>query len=296
MLTTGSASFASRLQFSERAELLRLGDDEPGVRAYAWRTGVPRAAVVLIHGMQSHAQWFADAAEVLVDRGLTVYALDRRGSGSSPAVRGDVQRYTDWYDEVATLVSQARLEYPTCPVHLVGHCFGANIALGSALRRRLDVASIVMLTPGLYVRPDYTAWEKLRIALAALMAPQARFRVPQDDDLFSRDPDVLAWIRADTLGARTVTARCLFQTRNMLKDLRRGLGELPVPVLVLEATRDRLSHNQRNRVLLDRVLGERCRWESFDAEHFLLAEPCCEQVIDAIVRWATQAEQQEAPC
>jgi hypothetical protein len=68
-----------------------------------------------------------------------------------------------------------------------------------------------MLTPGLYVLPDYRASEKLRILTCGLLAGGTRFRVPQDDEMFTRDAEVLAWIREDALGARTVTARCLLQ-------------------------------------------------------------------------------------
>ena len=108
-----------------------------------------------------------------------MYALDRRGSGSSRGVRGDVGRYGDWLDEVAAVVVQARADNPDCPVHLVGHCFGANVALAGVLQRGLAVQSIVMLTPGLYVQPDYTVWEKARIALAGLLAPDTRSACPR---------------------------------------------------------------------------------------------------------------------
>jgi alpha-beta hydrolase superfamily lysophospholipase len=289
-----ATSVADRFRFTDRAEPLCLGATEPRVYGYTWRPPAPRATLVLLHGLQSHAGWFADAAETLLDGGLAVYALDRRGSGSSRGVRGDVGRYVDWLDEVATIVEQARADFPASPVHLVGHCFGANVALGCVLIRGLVVHSIVMLTPGLYVQPDYSAWEKARIVLSGLGAPDTRFRVPQDDDLFTRDPDVLAWIQQDALGARTVTARCLWQVNAMLGALRRDVGQVRVPVLVLEAARDRLSDNTRNRALLTRALGDRCRWQTFDAEHFLLAEPCREQVIDALVRWAT--EEANPPC
>jgi alpha-beta hydrolase superfamily lysophospholipase len=289
-----ATSVADRFRFTDRAEPLCLGASEPRVYGYAWRPPAPRATLVLLHGLQSHAGWFADAAETLVGGGLAVYALDRRGSGSSRGVRGDVGRYGDWLDEVTTVVEQARADYPASPVHLVGHCFGANVALGCVLIRGLAVQSIVMLTPGLYVQPDYSAWEKARIVLSGLVAPDTRFRVPQDDDLFTRDPAVLAWIQQDALGARTVTARCLWQVNAMLGALRRDVARVPVPVLVLEAARDRLSDNARNRALLTRALGDRCRWQTFDAEHFLLAEPCREQVIDALSRWAT--EEANPPC
>jgi lysophospholipase len=239
-----------------------------------------------LHGLQSHAQWFAEAAELLCDRGFAVYALDRRGSGSSPAPRGDIHRYADWFEEVGSLLDHVRVQHPDVPIHLVGHCFGGAIALGGALRYPEHVSSLVMLTPGLYVLPDYGVAEKVRILACGLLAAGTHFRVPQDDDMFSRDPEVVAWIREDALGARTVTARCLLQTARMMSWLRRHVGELHVPLLVVEATRDRIADNRRNRVLLDRALGGRWERRTLDAEHLLVAEPCRDALLDSLAGWA----------
>lgn len=257
---------------------------------FVWRpASPPSATLVLVHGLQSHAGWFLDAGPRLAARGLAVYAPDRRGSGAyTSAPRGDIVDHRQWFIDLEQVIRQAQAEYPLSALHLVGHCFGANLALGCALRKSPDIhiRSLVMLTPGLYVLPGYGLFEKLRIGLAGVVAPETRFRVPQEDALFSRDPAVLAWIGADTLGARSLTARCLLQVDRMLRDLRNGVGNLDVPLLVLEASRDRLSDNTRNRRLLETRFGERCRWMSLDAEHFLLAEPCRDQVIDALVHWA----------
>ncbi|MHB8575185.1 MAG: alpha/beta fold hydrolase [Dehalococcoidia bacterium] len=285
-----SPSRPSRFEFGERAEPLRAGDGAPYACGYAWRHTAPAASLVLIHGLQSHAQWFAGAADELVARGLAVYALDRRGSGSSPGIRGDIARYQAWLDEVGAIVTVARAEHPDAPVHLIGHCFGANLAIGYALQQPSAVASVVLLTPGFYVIPDYTLLEKLGIGLFGLLRRQARFRVPQDDELFTRDPEVLAWIQADALGAKTLTARCLLQINSMLRRLRRDAARLQVPLLVLEAKRDRISDNRRNRALIEAARGERCRWVSYDAEHFLLAEPCRDRVIEDLASWVTSQE------
>jgi len=241
----------------------------------------PTGVAILIHGLQSHAGWFLDAGERLAARGLAVYAPDRRGSGRSAAPRGDVHDFHTWYSDLASIIHRATADYASTPVHVIGHCFGANIALGAALTGRVAVDSIVMLAPGLYVLPEYSAWDKLRIGLSSVMAPDTTFRVPQDDTLFSRDPEVLAWIGRDTLGARRVTARTLVQINRMMGEIRSELPRLNLPTLVLEAARDRLSDNRRNRA----TLRDPCAWKTFDAEHFLLAEPCADQVIDAIVQW-----------
>src|SRR5437867_294599 len=157
-------------------------------------------------------------------------ALDagRHGSGSSPGRRGDIDRYSQWFDEVEAMVGLAGTEHPGVPIHLVGHCFGANVALGYALREPARLRSLVMLTPGLSITPGYRVREKLQILVAAWLAPERRFRVPQDDELFTGDAEVLDWIRGDTLGARTLTARCLWQINRMRWHLRRQVGGLAV--------------------------------------------------------------------
>jgi len=284
----------SRFRFSERAQPLTLDDRSPAICGYAWVHPSPRATLVLLHGLQSHAQWFAEAADRLLDRGLSVYALERSGSGSSSGRSGDIDRYRSWFDEAGRLVDHARACQPDVPVHLLGHCFGANVALGAALERPGDVASLIMLTPGFHIIPDYTPAEKVRIGVAALVSPQRRFRVPQDDGLFTRDPDVLAWIEADGLGSKTLSARCLLQTGRMVTSLRRRLGELAVPLLVIEAEQDRISDNDANAELIDRRLGGAWERVSFEAEHFLLAEPCRDEVLDEIVAWVT-GERTTAP-
>ena len=289
MTAPASASSPPRFRPSDRAVPLGRAGGGSALHGYAWPCPAPGASLVLLHGLQSHAQWFAEGADALRDRGCAVYAPDRRGSGTSPGPRGDIRAYGDWLDDVARVVELARAEHRGVPVHLVGHCFGANLALACALRGSTGVGSVVMLTPGLYIQPDYGPVEKAQIALASVLRPEARFRVPQDDALFTRDPAVLAWIRQDSLGARTVTARCLIQIDRMVRWLRRNVGRIEVPVLVLEATRDRISDNRRTRALLGRALPDRCRFVAFDAEHFLLAEPCREAVVDTLAAWAAPA-------
>jgi alpha-beta hydrolase superfamily lysophospholipase len=142
-----------------------------------------------------------------------------------------------------------------------------------------------MLTPGFYVLPDYSLAEKVRILFNGLGAGEARFRVPQDDDLFTRDPEVLAWIRADRLGARTLTAHTLLEIRRMLGSLRGRARELQLPLLVFEAARDRISDNRKNGRFIDEAFGARCKKINYDAEHFLLAEACRGQVLGALVEW-----------
>ena len=68
---------------------LTAGD---GVRLHylRWRSrqSPPSAVVVFLHGIASHAGWFAETAADLNRQGVEVYGLDRRGSGRSGGPRG----------------------------------------------------------------------------------------------------------------------------------------------------------------------------------------------------------------
>jgi alpha-beta hydrolase superfamily lysophospholipase len=283
MLSSRLLTRPERFAFSDRARAWRIADT--GASGYAWEASAPRAGLVLLHGLRSHAQWFSEAADELADRGVSVYALDRRGSGSSSGSRGDIERYDQWLNEIESAVALARSEQPGLPIHLLGHCFGANLGLAYCLTRPLDLASLVMLTPGLHIKPSYTPLEKLAIGVAAALDGSRRFRMPQEDWMFTGDPEVLAWIKGDRRGALSVTARCLLEIDRMGAWIRRDVDGLQVPLLVLAASRDRISDNRRNEQLLHAKLGTSCRWSTFDGEHFLLAEPCRDRVIDSVLGW-----------
>ena len=57
-------------------------------RRYA-PAGTPRAEVVCIHGIQSHAGWYEHSCTALSRAGFAVYFIDRRGSGMNEGARGD---------------------------------------------------------------------------------------------------------------------------------------------------------------------------------------------------------------
>ncbi|MEA2081009.1 MAG: alpha/beta hydrolase, partial [Pseudomonadota bacterium] len=57
-----------------------------------------RTALVYLHGIESHAGWFAIAAGQLREQGFDVYCLDRRGSGLNRENRGLISGHVDAYE------------------------------------------------------------------------------------------------------------------------------------------------------------------------------------------------------
>lgn len=124
-----------------------------GVRVHYVEAGVG-PAVVLIHGNAGSVDDFSyRAVRVLCGEFKTV-AIDRPGHGKSDRLTKDPAR----------LESQAKLLHDTLaalgirrPI-LIGHSWGASLALAYAIRYQDDISSMVLLAPAAYAEKEQDAW------------------------------------------------------------------------------------------------------------------------------------------
>lgn len=108
------------------------------------RWGDERAPrVVCLHGVTSHGRHFARLAEALP--GFHVLAPDLLGHGSSPyEPPWDLEAHMDAIVETVGVA----------PAILIGHSFGARIALELAARAPKLVPKLVLLDPAIHVIPE----------------------------------------------------------------------------------------------------------------------------------------------
>src|SRR5262245_53960940 len=82
--------------------------------------GQPSAVLLFLHGIASHGAWFGQTAVYLADRGIAVYAPDRRGSGLSKGSRGHLLRYEQALDDVDHFLDLIEQRHPGLPIFLGG--------------------------------------------------------------------------------------------------------------------------------------------------------------------------------
>jgi pimeloyl-ACP methyl ester carboxylesterase len=144
-----------------------------GIRLYARDWGGSGQAVVLLHGLASNARIWDGVAPRLTAAGLRVVALDQRGHGASDQPASGYDFGTLVRDLDAALADLG-LERPL----LVGHSWGANVALQRAADRPGTLAGLVLVDGAL---ASVTAWAgATRSEAHRAMAPP-RFAVPLAD-------------------------------------------------------------------------------------------------------------------
>ena len=213
-----------------------------------------RVALVYLHGIESHAGWFAIAAADLRRRGFDVYCLDRRGSGLNRENRGFVSGHVDGYEtllaDIDAFVRPLHDRYDH--VFLVGLSWGGKLALAYGLSQREAVDGLVLITPGLRANVDVSGFQKLRIALLTTIHPTARAPVPIKPEMFTTTPVYLDYIRNDPLRLTSATVRFFWQSRRLDQFIDDKIESNRLPVLLFLAEEDPIIDNAGVLSLLQR--------------------------------------------
>jgi len=229
-----------------------------------------RRPVVMVHGLESHSRWFAQSARRIAALGLPVHAFDRCGSGVSQADAHLGARFDVLLAEVDAVAASALSGTRHGSIHLVGHCFGALVALlYAALHRPARVASVVLATPALYTRTDLALREKLRVLGSVLGRRAARVPVPLSPEEFSEIESFVQFVRDDPLLVRMVPARLFFEIWRARRRLCKAAATLRAPLMVAMAADDPICDNRRNRQLLEQVAAPKEIREYPGARHIL---------------------------
>ncbi len=125
---------------------------------YLWnaKRRQPLNTVVLLHGWRSEAAVWFNAARQLVEQGYQVLALDLPGFGESQNPPANFA-LNDYAAVLAKLLEN--LELPR--VALVGHSFGARVALKTAVQRPELVERLVLVASGGWRPKQRLGWQLL---------------------------------------------------------------------------------------------------------------------------------------
>ena len=135
-----------------------------------WSSGrsPPRAAVIFLHGIASHAGWFGETAADLNSQGVAVYGPDRRGSGRSGGPRGHLERYGRALDDVEEMMRLVSSEHPTTPIFLAASSWAAKLAVVYAAQRPASLSGLLLLGPGLLPKVNLSPPQQLIVVVGHL--------------------------------------------------------------------------------------------------------------------------------
>ena len=254
----GDADIAARLRGKDTGTITTHDGKELGYLAFRpGRMNPRRAGFLYLHGIESHAGWFDDAARQLAAKGYPVFSLDRRGSGINRENRGHVSGHVDrgirLVDDVHRFVVLARQRGMVDELYIIGLSWGGKYAMAFDAAYPNEVDGLVLVTPGMKPLVDLTAGEKLGVVTDSVFAPRRQHRTPIEPEMFTTTPRHLSYIRNDPLRLTTASAAFMMQSVRMDRLIKRLDDGGHPPMLVFLAGKDRIIDNEATRDLVTRA-------------------------------------------
>ena len=226
-----------------------------------------RAVLLVAHGFAEHSGRYGNLVSYFVPRGWAVYIPDHRGHGKSGGERVQVDRFSDYVDDLKTMFAIARKEDPEKKVFLVGHSMGSAISLLYAARFQDELAGLVTSGGGIN-RPGETQ-------------PPRPAGQPLDTGFLSRDPEVIKAYVSDPLVYRGAIPPRLGE---MMSDVAAAAPLIKLPALIMAG--DAVADGTRSRTLFE-ALGSKDKTLKLYSglRHEIFNEPEHPQVMADMAAW-----------
>jgi acylglycerol lipase len=258
--------------------------------------GEPHAVMIAVHGLSGAALDFEPLGARIAPLGFATYAPELRGQGNDPlpARRGDLDRLSTWFADLAAFIAHVRTENPGQPVCCYGESMGAAILI-----RFLAQAAPDQLPTALILASPVTALQQktpllLNVIFRTLLLVRPKFRVDvrkmakreKVPRHVTRDEAHREWFLTAPHKLDAFTIRFFKCLQDLIAGCFDAAPRLRMPVLVLYAQHDIF-------IRTDLVEEFFARLGSTDKEltlypesyHLLLHDHDRAEVLERIVTW-----------
>jgi alpha-beta hydrolase superfamily lysophospholipase len=258
------------------------------IHRYSLEPRLIRGTILSLHGIQSHAAWYARSSRRLAEAGFDVRFLDRRGSGRSTSARGHAEHWERLVNDVVATLRWIRHERPPGPIVLQAVSWGGKLAATVTRLHPELVDALALLYPGIHARIRPGVRQTMLLKLADIARVRRRsVLIPLDDPtLFTSDPAWQQFLREDPLSIRVATTGFLNADRRLSELARTSGPEIRCPVLLMLAGRDRIIDNPAMKQFFATIASPSKTLIEFpNAAHTLEFEPCFEEFVQKLIAW-----------
>ena len=248
----------------------------------------PKGVITIVHGLGSHSSRYDHFADFFTRHGYAIIAFDLPGHGYSDGIRGHADSYDQIADIIQHFLDYALHKYPKLPQYLFGHSMGGSLVLYYLITRQNNLTAAIASSPGLV--PARIPSKSKYLAAKILSALFPTFQIENDLDIpgLSRDVSIVQKYQEDPLVHSKISTRFAFELVNNGAYILKSADKIPLPLLVMQGTADRLIDPLKNRQFAQNSnpLITYKEWNGF--YHELHNEPENEEVLNYLLNWIDQ--------
>ena len=249
----------------------------------------PKAVLLLVHGLHEHSGRYMNMVNHFVAKGYAVYGFDQRGHGKSQGLRGYVEQFSYFINDLNTFLSIVRSKHQDAKIFIVGHSIGGTIATAYAVHHQAQFDGLVLSGATLKAGTSISRGLIIIARLLSLLLPKMGLYVI-DASAISRDKAIVdAYIDDPLVYRGKIRARLGTELIKVMQVLPRQMPEISLPILIMHGTADRLSDPNGSQMLYDGVSSSDKTLKLYDGfYHEIFNEPGRKQVFADMEAWLAQ--------
>jgi acylglycerol lipase len=248
--------------------------------------GEPKAILIIVHGLGEHIGRYVNLVDYLVPRGYAVYGYDQRGHGKSEGVKGYVDRFSDFVDDLNLFFKLVQSRHDSIKTFLMGHSMGSTVAASYTILHQEEFNGLILTGTLLTTPASVNAGTILAARLLSMILPAVGLYVI-DAEAISRDKSVVSAYVNDPLVYRgKIRARLGVEIIKGMKTTKQQISRIKLPILVMHGSADLLSNPKDSEMLCKEASSEDKTLKLYEGYyHEIFNEQGHEQVLADIESW-----------
>ncbi|MFW9891629.1 MAG: alpha/beta hydrolase [Candidatus Thorarchaeota archaeon] len=246
----------------------------------------PRALVVLLHGLGSHAGDFTNVGEYLAERGIAAFVPDLRGFGHYSGVKGHVMSFEEYIEDIQNLVMQVKDRYLNKITYLLGSSMGGIIAVGYITRYPRTLDGLLLQCPGVSTTIEIGKGSYAATKVLSVLNVKRFFPLNPDYTETSRNHETVERHKTDPLRFEMISPRFAIEMLSASRETFRSAPRIVLPVLIQQAGQDNATMPEKNKEFFDNISSADKTWKLYeDLFHEIHEEPESKQVLGDLYHW-----------
>ncbi len=219
---------------------------ESGDKIYCriWESSSQKKILVALHGMGAHSEYYIQVADQLIDKGISVYALDIKNHGHSTGRKGDLKDFKEVLYQIHEIITKIREANKGIPIFLIGQSMGGMLTINYSVLYPEDITGIILMAPAVKSNFNLTASDiaKFPILLFAFIFARGKpvVNIAKRATVTSRNPLRLEYQEKDELRLKELSPRFLIGMAKWLKKAFTNAENITHPTLIMQGTDDQL--------------------------------------------------------
>jgi len=244
----------------------------------------PKGIVLIVHGFNSHSEYYQNFAGQLSDNDFEVYAIDLPGRGLSDGERYYIADYKEIIEDIDQLVGVATAPYPTLPLFLFGHSAGGVFASVYVQLHQTKLEGLICESFAFHLPAPGFALATIKFL--SRFIPHVRLIRLNNSD-FSRDESIVHKMNHDPLLTNEKQpVKTMQQLLLSAEYLKTKMSDIYLPLLILHGTADKATLPSGSEYFMENASSEDKELKLYEGHyHDLLNDKYNAIIFRDILQW-----------